>query len=66
MEQSVIKGSLLTTHLSLSGISKELYLILKDSVARFEAAYEKMIQLVNGRSKEAKSYHAHPSYSLSR
>ncbi|SAL97045.1 hypothetical protein [Absidia glauca] len=46
MQHSVIKASLLTTHLSLSGISKELYLILKDSVSRFEVAYEKMVQLM--------------------
>jgi hypothetical protein len=51
MQHSVIKASLLTTHLSLSGISKELYLILKDSVSRFEVAYEKMVQLVSRRSE---------------
>lgn len=45
MEQAM--GSTLTTHLALSAVSQGLYSIIKETVAGFEAAYGKMIQLVS-------------------
>ncbi|ORZ21478.1 hypothetical protein BCR42DRAFT_407618 [Absidia repens] len=46
------------THLSLSGISQELYMMIKDSVAGFETAYGKMIQLMKFHTEGVSHRHA--------
>ncbi|CAO3588200.1 unnamed protein product [Absidia cylindrospora] len=46
------------THLSLSGISQELYLMIKESVAGFETAYGKMIQLMKFHTEGVSHRHA--------
>jgi hypothetical protein len=54
-EQSInnrvaLADDLPVTHVSLSGISKELYSIIKETVAEFETTYRNMMQLVSLKS----------------